>query len=32
MGMDVLGKAEGIKQKIKARQDAGRDSMWIPGR
>ena len=32
MGMDVLGKAEGIKQKIRARQEAVGDTMWIPGR
>jgi len=32
MGMDVMGKAEGINRKIKARQEAGGDSMWIPGR
>ena len=32
MGMDVMGKAEGINRKIKARQEAGVGSMWIPGR
>jgi len=32
MGLDVMGKAERIKQKIKARQETVGDSMWIPGR
>ena len=32
MGMDVIGKAEIIKQKIEARTGTGTDSLWIPGR